>query len=380
MTRGESKSDGVGSPRHDRPAAGVWKVCGSLLLCALSIALLSFCGCGSSGAPGPRTRSSAGALVPIGAGLEGPAGLRVSVYAKGPPTLAAFAFDAKGRLWLTAAGLEAHAHDGVYMIAKAGAPPVKVISHLDDPLGIVWYDGQLYVASVGRVDVFSGLRGTRFTKRRRIVEGPVAKGENNLLVMAPDGRFLMGVTATCDHCTPRSKFSGSVVSFRPDGSDLRLYARRIRAPFGLAYFPGTSDLFVSMNQQDNLGADTPGDWLAIVREGQNWRFPACHGQGGSACVGAPKPVAVLDKHAAVGGIAFATGQLGPTIRTSALVAEWNVSKVQQVALTKAGSSYQGTVTPFLTGVRNPLALAFAPDGSLLVGDWATGMIYRIQSR
>jgi hypothetical protein len=28
-------------------------------------------------------------------------------------------------------------------------------------------------------------------------------------------------------------------------------------------------------------------------------------------------------------------------------------------------------------VRNPLALAIARDGAVLVGDWATGRIYRI---
>jgi glucose/arabinose dehydrogenase len=187
----------------------------------------------------------------------------------------------------------------------------------------------------------------------------------------------MGVSASCDHCAPKTKWDGSIVTFRPDGSDLRLYASRIRAPVGLAYFPGTSDLFVSMNQQDNLGALTPGDWLAAVKEGQDWRFPECYGQGGSVCVGAPKPVAVLDKHAAVGAIAITTGQLDPSIGTSALVAEWNVAKVQRVALTKTGTGYRGTVTPFLTGMRNPLALAIAPDGSLLAGDWATGTIYRI---
>jgi hypothetical protein len=35
------------------------------------------------------------------------------------------------------------------------------------------------------------------------------------------------------------------------------------------------------------------------------------------------------------------------------------------------------VTPFLTGLENPLALVLAPDRSLLVGDWGTGRIYRI---
>jgi glucose/arabinose dehydrogenase len=263
------------------------------------------------------------------------------------------------------------------MIAKAGAPALKVISGLDDPLGIAWYEGRLYVASVGRVDEYSDFTGTRFNQHREILAGPAAGAENNLLVMAADGRFVMGITATCDHCKPSSKYAGSIVSFRPDGSDLRLYASHIRAPFGLTYFPGTSNLFVTMNQQDNLGAQTPGDSLAVVAEGQDWRFPECHGQGGSACAGVPAPAAVLDKHAAVGGVAILTGQLGASIGTSAIVPEWNVAKVQRVALQRTSYGYQGTVTPFLTGIANPLAITLAPDRSLLVGDWATGTIYRI---
>ena len=166
----------------------------------------------------------------------------------------------------------------------------------------------------------------RFTEHSKILNGRIAGGENNLLVMAPDGRFVMGVSASCDHCTPTSRFSGSIVSFRANGSDLRLYASRIRAPFGLAYFPGTSDLLVTMNQQDNLGALTPGDWLAIVKEGQDWRFPDCHGQGGAACAGMPAPTAVLDKHAAVGGVSIVTGQLGASVGTSAIVPEWELGE------------------------------------------------------
>jgi hypothetical protein len=34
----------------------------------------------------------------------------------------------------------------------------------------------------------------------------------------------------------------------------------------------------------------------------------------------------------------------------------------------------------LTGIRNPLALATAPDGALFVGGWGTGRIYRVAAR
>jgi glucose/arabinose dehydrogenase len=340
---------------------------------ALAASLLVLGGCGSTGT------ARLASLVDIGAGLQGTAGLKASVYAKGPATTAAFAFDRQGRLWLTAAGLETHTFDGVYMIAKQGARPLEVVTGLDDPLGLAWYAGKLYVASVGRVDAYGGFDGRRFTEHTKILSGPVAGGENNLLATAPDGRFVMGVTATCDHCTPTSAFSGSIVSFRPDGSDLRLYASGIRAPFGLAFVPGTSELLASMNQRDDLGTKTPGDWLALVREGENWRFPGCYGEGGVACSGVPQPTAVLDTHAAAGGVAIVTGRLGAGVGTSALITEWARAKVQRVALKKSGAGYEGSVTPFLTGIANPLAIAPAPNGSLLVGDWKSGDIYRVEA-
>jgi glucose/arabinose dehydrogenase len=347
-------------------------------IAALTLAILAISGCGSADKSRIVSRPKSG-LVSIGAGLMGPAGLKATVYAQGPPTVATFTFDPGGRLWLTAAGLETHRLDGVYLVSGAAGRAQKVVSGLNDPLGLSWYAGKLYVASVGRVDAYWGFNGMKFTEHRQILKGPMADGENNLLVMAPDGRFVMGVSATCDHCIPTSKWDGAIVSFRPDGSDLRLYAGRIRAPVGLAYLPGTGNLFVGMNQQDNLGAATPGDLLAIAREGEEWRFPECHGQGGAACAGVPRPVAVLDPHGAVGGIAFVTGRFGASIGMSAIVAEWDKAKIQRVALTKTGSAYTGTVTPFLRGLQNPMALAFAPDRSLFVGDWATGKIYRITS-
>jgi glucose/arabinose dehydrogenase len=359
-------------PKHPRARA---RQC--LLALTLVTALLALAGCGSTHATSSPAPSASSALTAIGAGLHGPPGLSATVYAKGPATTAAFAFDSRGRLWLTAAGLTAHTEDGVYLIAHPHARAVRVVSGLDDPLGLAWYHDKLYVASVGRVDEFGGFNGKHFTQHKQILSGPALGSENNLLVMSPGGRFIMGVTASCDHCLPKSVWSGSIVSFKPNGSDLRLYAKRIRAPFGFAYFPGTSDLFVSLNQRDDLGARTPGDSLALIRAGQNWRSPTCYDQGGAACEGVPRPIAVLDKHAAVGAVVILTGQLGARVGTAALLAEWQSAKVQQVSLAKAGATYTGSVSPFLTGIQNPLALALAPDHSLLVGDWATGTIYRI---
>jgi glucose/arabinose dehydrogenase len=339
-----------------RPAEGSDK---SLALGLAALALVA-AGCG---------RSAPARLVPIGAGLEGPAGLKATVWATGVVHASAFAFDGRGRLWVTASGANTHAGDGVFVVPAAGGRAVRVVAGPRGPLGLLWHGSELIVSSLGEVSVFSGLHGDRFAHRTTILRGPPGGGENNNVVLGPDGRLYLGVSASCDHCTPPTRWSGSIVTFRLDGGGLRLFAGGIRAPYGLAFRPGTDDLFASMNQRDDLGARTPGDWLAVVSQGEHWGFPDCYGQPGAACAGVPKPVDVLDPHAAAGGVAFQ----GDT----ALVAEWQLGKVMRVALRKDGPGYTGTVSTYLTGIEHPLPVATTAGGAVLVGDWGSGLIYRI---
>ena len=160
-----------------------------------------------------------------------------------------------------------------------------------------------------------------------------------------------------------------MVSFRPDGSDLRVDVSHLRAPVGLAYVPHTDTLLATADERDDLGTATPGDLLVQLARGQDWGFPDCAGQGGSACDGVPDPVATLDPHAGVDGLAVATGQLGSTVGTAAIVAEYAVGKVQIVPLVASptGSGYTGTPAPFLTGVKNPVPVLLGSGRSPLRG-------------
>jgi glucose/arabinose dehydrogenase len=340
-------------------------------LAALVLSALVVAGCGGATAAAPE------ALVDIGAGLHGPAGLHATVYAQGLTAVSALAVDAEERLWIATADYTDSGKDGLYVVAEAGATPVEVVAGLHTPLGLLWHEGSLYVSSADGVTVFGGFDGTRFATRKTILTLPTGVGEVNGLALASDGRLWLGISAPCDHCTPTVTFSASVISFALDGGDVRVEASGIRAPVGLAYDATTDDLYVTMNQRDDLGSATPGDWLSIVGTGQAWGFPDCYGQGGSVCAGTPAPVAVLDPHAAVGGVAIVHAQLGATVGSSAIVAEWALGKVQRVALEASGSATAGTVASFLTGLTSPMPVLVGADGALFVGDWATGTVYRI---
>ncbi len=326
----------------------------------------------------PIARADAAtARVSIGAGLRGPSSVTATVYATGLKHASAFATDAQGRLWVATAAASDKGKDAVYLVITTGAAPQKVVTDVHTPLGLVWVDDTLYVSQHDGVLRLSGFDGTMFASRTTVVSFPDGTGEVNGIALGADGRLYVGISASCDSCTPSDAYSASVVSFLPDATDLEVFATDIRAAVGLAFFPGTNDLFVTMNQRDDLGAKTPGDWLALVRHGQSWGFPSCYGQDTAQCSALPEPVAVLDKHAAVSGVAIVTGQLGTSVGTGAVVAEWVTGKVELVRLTASSSGYTGKTTTFLTGFTNPVPVLLDGNGALFVGDWTTGRIYRI---
>ena len=168
-------------------------------------------------AAGCGTKARSNDLVAIGAGLHGPSGLHATVYAAGSRTFRRWHTTHTGVCGRAGSGATSHGTDGVFVVPRAGAQATRVVTGPEGPLGLLWIGRSLYVSSLGAVTRFSGFSRDRFRERRTIVDGPVPAGENNNLVRAPDGRLLMGVSSTCDHCVPRSPWAATIVSFRTDG-------------------------------------------------------------------------------------------------------------------------------------------------------------------
>ena len=330
-----------------------------------------------------------------------PDGVRVTTVATRVARPANLAFGARGAMWTTSTGYAPAASDGVWRTARAGARPRQVVRRLDTALGLAWYRGELYVshrvwagaAHVGRVSAFSRFDGRRF-HRRRIVLARLPVGLHNVdsIVPGPGGRLYVGVGSVANARRGRSRLSGSVLSFLPSGRGLRVEARGFRNPYGLAFVPGTRHLLVSDNGRDDLGLFRPPDELNLVdtthRGSAHFGFPACFGQGGSACARAVAPLARLAPHAATGAVAVARrfGRYG----LSAFVAENGSSfsanptgsDVVRVSLPRRGRGYRAVVHRFARGFgrHDPLGAAIGPDGALYVTLYRSAKIVRFSVR
>jgi glucose/arabinose dehydrogenase len=113
-----------------------------------------------------------------------------------------------------------------------------------------------------------------------------------------------------------------VVSFRRSGRGLRVEARGLRNPYGLAFVPGTSDLLISEHGRDDLGLRSPPEELNVVDvsgPAPHFGFPGCFGQGGPACRGTRRALVRLAPHAAPGAVAVQAASPG---QATAYVPSW----------------------------------------------------------
>jgi glucose/arabinose dehydrogenase/plastocyanin len=318
------------------------------------------------------------ALTDIGAGLKGRAGLAATVMARGVTNVSDFALDAHHRLFVTRGSEGAHKGDGVYLLTN-GTKPQQVVSHLAAPLGLTFVGDDLYVASERRVDRYSGFTGRAFNRHKTILSGLPAGtlGWNDNLRQGPDGRLYMGIGSPCDACLPKDNLAGTIVSLRPDGKQLRIFADNVRGNAFLAFLPGTDKLFAGTNQINAGGTSQPPDEFGLIEEGSDWGNPWCLRREGKACEDVARPLATLDTHAVVDGITFLPSSWGTGYASTAVVSEWAPGKLVSIALKPRGDSFTATPSVLVTGLHNPGPLSIATDGAMLVGEYHSGTIYRI---
>jgi glucose/arabinose dehydrogenase len=312
-------------------------------------------------------------------GIRVPAGFRVETFARGLSQPTAMVYGPEGRIYVTQTG------GSLVAIRRGVRRPVVLVRGLRTPLGLAWRGRTLFVSEQGRLERFT-LRGGRLVGRRVIVSGvPFGEHQQDNVVLGRNGRLYWGSGSTCDACAERDRRSAAVLSLRPDGSDLRVEARGLRNPYGLAFQPGTGRLYASVNGQDELGTGRdpePAEMVVVVRRGAFYGWPRCWPNArmlrlSGRCAGVAKPAAYLEPHSSADGIAFWRGDL--------FVAEWGQylshrfgRRVVRVELGPNGTARR--VTVFASGFAHPLGLLVDRRGGLLVADWGRGVVYRIQAR
>jgi glucose/arabinose dehydrogenase len=220
-------------------------------------------------------------------------------------------------------------------------------------------------------------------------------------VFGPDRHLYVAVGSSCNNCEERDGRRAAVYRYRSDGSDGKPFATGLRNAVGLAFRPGTGELWATVNGRDWLGDDRPAEYVTLVQDGAFYGWPHCHWTAAGLlpdpelprsdrCRTTRRPSVLYQAHTAPLGLAFYTGTQFPAeYRGNLFVAlhgSWNRSapvgyKVIRVRLD--GAVPEDFATGWLVGNRSwgrPVDLAVAPDGALFLSDDSLGAVYRITYR
>ena len=339
--------------------------------------------------------------------LNLPEGFSIDVYAENLEGARSMAMGADGTLFVGTRN-EGKVYavkdtDGDYKVDET----YTIASDLEQPNGLAFRDGALYVAAVSRLfkypDIESQLENPQ--EPELIYDDYPTEFHHGwkYIAFGPDNKLYVPVGAPCNICdrTDEDERFGTITRMDADGGNREIVARGVRNTVGFTWHPETDELWFTDNGRDMMGDDVPpGELNKLTEVGEHFGYPFCHGgtvkdpEFGDQhpCSDFVPPVQPLDAHVAALGIKFGKGPMFPeAYQGQAFLAEhgsWNrSSKVgYRVTLVKLENGEAVSYEPFIDGwldeesqeaFGRPVDLLFLEDGSLLISDDEGNAIYRV---
>ena len=279
------------------------------------------------------------------------------------------------------------------------------------PHGIALRDGQITIADTQAVwrAPYSGRDSVPMAEFKRLTAAPdlrpIGWHATRDVVYDSTGKLYLAIGAR-DDLSEQPLPDASIQRIGADGA-MTPYATGLRNVEGLAFYPGTDKLWITVNERDKLGARLPSDFLAQAREGDFFGWPyAYNGPNPDPVFGAKRPDLVaktkipevlLGAHTAPLGLVFYTGTQFPAdYRGDAFVAIHGSGpydkpdgyKVVRVKFKNGApvGGYEDFITGFSTSQNGhlyvwgtPSQLAVAKDGSLLIADDKGSCVWRVSA-
>ena len=331
--------------------------------------------------------ASASTSTPPPTGPTVPLGFRVTLYAEDLRGPTALAFGPGGALYATQLnGGENEGRGQVVAIDKAGATPRVLLDGLPKPTGLAWHGDALFIAT-GR-DVLQtrlGADGRLEAPASVVRDLPFNTRSEGQIDLLPDGRLLFESSGLVDNGA-----SGRLLTLVP-GEQPEVLATGLKGAYAHAVDPDSGQIYTTEIGDDPVDGQAPPEEINAVTAGGDYGWPRCYGarlpvaeRGGAtaACAATLPPLITFAPHATPTGLEFYAGDdFPPQYRNALYVALWqgNPPSVQCVRLRSEGGTTVGEATPFVTGLKQPIDVLRDPQGGLLVLDFATGAVYRIEA-
>jgi glucose/arabinose dehydrogenase len=285
------------------------------------------------------------------------------------------------------------------------------LENLNSPFGMTLVGGRLYVANTDAVVSFPYEVGqTQITASgEKLVDlpaGPINHHWTKDIIASRDGTRLYVTTGSNSNVAESGMEvevnRAAVLEVDRETGRFRIFASGLRNPNGLSWHPDTGELWVVVNERDEIGSDLVPDYMTSVKDGGFYGWPYSYfGQHVDERVKPQRPDLVaqaiapdyaLGNHTASLGLTFYAGDnFPPRYRHGAFIGQhgsWN---------RKPRSGYKVIFVPFengkpsgppediLTGFVSesgeawgrPVGVVVDTSGALLVADDVGNVVWRV---
>ena len=342
---------------------------------------------------------------PEGVTPEVPKGFAISAYATGLGDPRWMALAPNGDVFL------ADPRSGNILLLRGATKAEQTYTFaqgFERPHGLAFHNGALYVGDMNAVWKLPYKDGaTQAGVRERVTHQDFGGKDGHStrdIAFGPDGTLYLaiGSAGNVEDTDPPTR--ASVQKVGADGM-LSTFASGTRNPVGIAFRPGTNELWVSVNERDGLGDDLPPDYATHLEPGGFYGWPYAYiGQHPDPTFGSKRPDMVartktpdvlFQAHSAPLGLVFYEGNQFPAdYKGDAFVSlhgSWNSGhphgyKVVRIHFVngKPVGGYDDFATGFWDGKTSPAkvygrpaGLLVAKDGSLLIADDAGKTVWRV---
>lgn len=225
------------------------------------------------------------------------------------------------------------------------------------------------------------------------------------LAASADGKYLYVGIGSNSNITERGMTAEAdrarIWRVNADTGEHKAYATGLRNPTALAIQPDSGQLWVVVNERDEIGPDLVPDYLTAVQEGAFYGWPYSYWgqnvddrvrpQNPEKVSTAIKPDYSLGAHVAALGVDFSTDAMGARFANGVFVGEhgsWNRSEpagYKVVFVPFRDGRPAGPPVDFVAGFRDsdgsthgrPVGVTVDPRGALIVADDLSNTIWRI---
>ncbi len=288
--------------------------------------------------------------------------------------------------------------------------------NLNQPLGMLVLYNHFYVANTDGLDMYNYKTGdTVLQKERKRIASLPAGGYNNHWtrnIIANDAGTKIYITVGSgsnigENGMDKEVRRANILEINPDGTDEKIYASGLRNPVGIGFEPMTKMIWAAVNERDELGDDLVPDYATSVQPGGFYGWPYSY-YGANAdprmkddphmelVNKAIVPDVPLGAHTASLGLAFYTKNNFPSKYKGGMFigqhGSWNRSQFsgyKVVFVPFANGKPSGKPEDFLTGFiadqnkdevhGRPVGVTVISDGSLLVADDASKVVWRVRA-